>query len=143
MNRSFSCGLEAALSLIGAKWKLLVLFHLMQGTRRFGELRRLVGDVSEKVLIEQLKQMVADGIVERNDFQTVPPRVEYAMTDFGRSLAAAMVPLCEWGTANITHITGIAELRAAQAPRLAPSNKVVDVESDTIAIKKIASDALI
>jgi len=67
--------LEAVLSLVGAKWKLLVLFHLMKGKCRFGELRRLLGDVTEKVLSEQLKQMVADGIIERIDHKTVPPHV--------------------------------------------------------------------
>lgn len=114
MHRPFNCGLEAALSLVGAKWKLLVLFHLMKGNYRFGELRRLVGDVTEKVLIEQLKQMVVDGLVERIDHKTVPPHVEYAVTDFGRSLAASAVPLCEWGTANMDRITSLAEMRSAR-----------------------------
>lgn len=114
INRPFNCGLEAVLSLVGGKWKLLVLFHLMKGTHRFGELRRLVGDVTEKVLSEQLRQMVSDGIIERIDYQTMPPHVEYAVTDFGRSMAAAVVPLCEWGTANMGRIVSLAEIRSKQ-----------------------------
>jgi len=90
----------------------------MKGKCRFGELRRLLGDVTEKVLSEQLKQMVADGIIERIDHKTVPPHVEYDVTDFGRSMAAAVVPLCEWGTANMERITALAQTRAARTYRL-------------------------
>ena len=77
---AFSCGLEAALSVLGGKWKLLILFHLGHGTRRFGELRRLVVGVSEKVLIQHLRELVSDGVVARTDFKEIPPRVEYALT---------------------------------------------------------------
>lgn len=94
---------------------MLVLFHLMNGTQRFSELRRLVGDVTEKVLSEQLKQMVSDGIIERIDYQTMPLHVEYTVTDFGRSMAAAVVPLCEWGTANMERIVGLTEIRSTRA----------------------------
>jgi len=87
----------------------------MNGTQRFSELRRLVGDVTEKVLSEQLKQMVSDGIIERIDYQTMPLHVEYTVTDFGRSMAAAVVPLCEWGTANMERIVGLTEIRSTRA----------------------------
>jgi len=116
IKRPFNCGLEAVLSLVGGKWKLLILFHLMKGTHRFGELRRLVGDVTEKVLSEQLKQMVSDGIIARIDYQTVPPHVEYVVTDFGRSMSAAVVPLCEWGTENMERIITLAEMRSTRQP---------------------------
>jgi DNA-binding HxlR family transcriptional regulator len=97
-KRRFSCGLEAALAMIGGKWKLLILWHLAQGPRRFGNLRRLTVGISEKMLIQELKEMVADQLVSRRDFQEVPPRVEYSLTRLGQTLAAALEPLCQWGS---------------------------------------------
>ncbi len=96
------CGLDVALHYIGGKWKPLLLFYLQGEPRRFGELKRLVGGISEKVLIQQLRVLTEDGIVTRHDFMEVPPRVEYAITDFGCTLALALQPLCEWGNANRT-----------------------------------------
>src|ERR1700679_2710407 len=93
-------GLEAALLVMGGKWKPLILFHLGHGTRRFGELRRLVSGVSEKMLIQQLRELQADGIVERIDFKEIPPRVEYSVTPLGTTLSQALLPLCEGGTAH-------------------------------------------
>ena len=98
------CGLEAALAVVGGKWKLFVLWRLAGGARRFGELRRLVEGISEKMLIQQLREMEADGIVARKDFREVPPRVEYALTGFGVSLAEALRPLCEWGREHMARI---------------------------------------
>ncbi|WJD48469.1 winged helix-turn-helix transcriptional regulator [Enterobacter sp. PGRG2] len=94
------CGLDVALHYIGGKWKPLLLFYVQYSPRRFGEFKRLVEGISEKVLIQQLKAMTEDGIITRHDFREVPPRVEYSITDFGRSLAQALQPLCEWGTRN-------------------------------------------
>ncbi|MDV5140273.1 winged helix-turn-helix transcriptional regulator [Chimaeribacter arupi] len=94
------CGLDVALHYIGGKWKPLLLFHLQFSPRRFGELKRLTAGISEKVLIQQLKSLTEDGILIRHDFQEVPPRVEYSITEFGRTLAQALQPLCEWGNAN-------------------------------------------
>jgi DNA-binding HxlR family transcriptional regulator len=76
----------------------LILFHLAHGTRRYGELRRAVGKVSDKVLIQQLKELQADGIINRVDFGEIPPKVEYSLTAFGRTLGKALAPLSEWGT---------------------------------------------
>jgi DNA-binding HxlR family transcriptional regulator len=97
------CGLDVALHYIGGKWKPLLLFYLQGSPQRFGELKRLVGGISEKVLIQQLRSLTEDGIVTRHDFMEVPPRVEYAITDFGRALALALQPLCEWGNRNRAH----------------------------------------
>ena len=108
----FTCGLEAALVVVGGKWKPLILFHLGPGKRRFGELRRLVSGVSEKMLIQQLREMQADGIIERVDFKEIPPKVEYSLTPLGRTLAQALLPLCEWGTTHSTAIEAIARRRA-------------------------------
>jgi DNA-binding HxlR family transcriptional regulator len=108
----FTCGLEAALVVVGGKWKPLILFHLGPGKRRFGELRRLVSGVSEKMLIQQLREMHADGIIERVDFKEIPPKVEYALTTLGSTLAQALLPLCEWGSAHSAAIEAIARRRA-------------------------------
>jgi DNA-binding HxlR family transcriptional regulator len=101
---SYDCGLEAALDVIGGKWKPIVLWRLSTGPRRFGELRRLVVGISEKMLIQQLREMERDGIVGRQDFREVPPRVEYSLTSFGVSLTVALGPLCEWGTRHMGRI---------------------------------------
>jgi DNA-binding HxlR family transcriptional regulator len=103
-QNAYSCGLEAALQVVGGKWKVLILWPLHTGTRRFGELRRLVPGISEKMLIQHLKEMEADGIVSRKVFKEVPPRVEYALTKFGESLCEALCPLCEWGALHMKRI---------------------------------------
>ena len=95
---AFTCGLNAALLVLGGKWKPLILYHLAHGTRRYGELRRSIGSVSDKVLIQQLKELEADGIIDRLDYGEIPPKVEYSRTAFGRTLGKALAPLCEWGT---------------------------------------------
>ncbi|TWB18765.1 HxlR family transcriptional regulator [Nitrospirillum amazonense] len=94
----FSSGLDAALFVLGGKWKPLILFHLFKNSPlRYAELRRAVGRVSDKVLIQQIKEMLADGIIDRRDFGEIPPRVEYSATQLGKSLGAALMPLCKWG----------------------------------------------
>jgi DNA-binding HxlR family transcriptional regulator len=101
------CGLNATLRIISGKWKPLILFFLRDGPKRYGELKRLVQGVSDKVLIQQLKDLEADCVLERNDYKEVPPRVDYALTPLGRSLAAAIVPLCTWGTQNAAEMASI------------------------------------
>jgi len=100
----FSCGLEAALEVVGGKWTALILWNLASGPRRFGELRRSVPGITEKMLIQTLRQMQNDGIVARMDFQEVPPRVAYSLTPFGKTLTEALRPLCEWGTKHMDRI---------------------------------------
>lgn len=102
--RVYSCGLEAALAVIGGKWKVLILWQLASGPRRFGELRRGVVGISEKMLIQELKEMELDGIVARHDFNEIPPRVEYSITAFGQALAVSLKPLCEWGSKHMKRI---------------------------------------
>ncbi len=103
-KKTYNCGLEAALEVIGGKWKVLILWALHGEARRFGELRRTVPGISEKMLIQNLKEMEADGIVTRHDFKEIPPRVEYGLTLFGISLSAALTPLCEWGQLHMVRI---------------------------------------
>lgn len=109
-RKDYSCGLEAALDVVGGKWKVLILWALRSGPRRFGELRRDIPGISEKMLIQHLKEMEGDGIVTRKDYKEVPPRVEYATTSFGQSLHDALAPLCAWGQ---EHMGRIAECHEA------------------------------
>ncbi|MCB8839513.1 helix-turn-helix domain-containing protein [Aurantimonas sp. VKM B-3413] len=107
MTNPFTCGLDAVLFVIGGKWKPLIVFHLARGTLRYGELRRAVGRASDKVLIQQLKELQADGIVRRVDHGEVPPKVDYSLTPFGISLARALEQLCEWGTRHADDLAAI------------------------------------
>jgi DNA-binding HxlR family transcriptional regulator len=111
----FSCGLDATLHLISGKWKPLILFFLRDGTKRYGELKRAIGGVSDKVLIQQLKDLEAHRVLARNDYKEVPPRVDYALTPLGRSLADALVPLCSWGIENMGEVSDIVA-RSATSP---------------------------
>ncbi len=108
---NFRCGLEAVLAILGGKWKPLIVYHLASGSKRTGQLRRLVTNVSEKMLIQHLKELTDDGVIRRIDFQKVPPHVEYELTDFGRSLAQVLAPLCEWGTHHIDEVAMIVKKR--------------------------------
>ena len=92
------CGLKVALTVMGGKWKALILYHLRSGPRRFGDLKRLVTGISEKVLIQQLRELAATEVLIRRDYREVPPRVDNAMTPFGMTLVETLRPLCEWGT---------------------------------------------
>ncbi len=103
-DREYSCGLDAALDVVGGKWKVLIMWLLREAPKRFGELRRDVPGISEKMLIQQLKEMELDGIVTRRDYREMPPRVEYALTAFGNSLRAALAPKCEWGQEHMARI---------------------------------------
>lgn len=98
--RDPECGLDVALAVMGGKWKPLILYHLRAGPKRFGDLRRSVSGVSEKVLIQHLRELVEVGVLMRSDHREVPPRVDYAVTPFGQTLIAALMPLCEWGTVH-------------------------------------------
>ena len=101
------CGLNATLRIISGKWKPLVLFFLRDGAKRYGELKRLIPDVSDKVLIQQLKDLEADCVLARTDYKEVPPRVDYALSPLGRSLADAIVPLCTWGSEHMAEMASI------------------------------------
>lgn len=101
------CGLNATLRIISGKWKPLILFFLRDGAKRYGELKRLIPGVSDKVLIQQLKDLEADRVLARNDYREVPPRVDYTLTPLGCSLSQAILPLCRWGTENAAEMAGI------------------------------------
>lgn len=109
---SFSCGLDVTLRVIAGKWKPLIVYFVAQRPTRYGELRRAVRGVSDKMLIQQLKELEADGLVLRTDYKEVPPRVDYALTPLGHSLAEALTPLCNWGTENMAEVAQVFAERA-------------------------------
>lgn len=91
------CPVATTVSLIGSKWKLLILRDLLTGTKRFGQLKKSLPDISQKVLTESLKSMVDDGIVERVAYSEVSPRVEYSLTDLGESMRPVIFVMEQWG----------------------------------------------
>ena len=92
-----ACPVETTLTLIGDKWKVLILRDLMPGTKRFGELKKSVGNVSQKVLTAQLRTMEESGLVNRKVYAEVPPRVEYSLTELGKSLKPILDSMRAWG----------------------------------------------
>ena len=94
-----ACPVETTLTLIGDKWKVLILRDLMPGTKRFGELKKSVGNVSQKVLTAQLRTMEESGLVNRKVYAEVPPRVEYSLTELGKSLKPILESMRAWGEA--------------------------------------------
>ncbi len=96
-NELPACPVETTLTLIGDKWKVLILRDLMPGTKRFGELKKSIGNVSQKVLTAQLRAMEENGFVHRQGYAEVPPRVEYSLTDLGRSLKPILDSMWAWG----------------------------------------------
>jgi len=94
---SDGCPVEAALELIGGKWKGLALYHLSDGTKRFNELKRLAGSVTRRTLTKQLRELEADGLISRTVYPVVPPKVEYALTEKGEALVPVLMALRNWG----------------------------------------------
>ena len=93
----FHCPVEAVLSLISGKYKCIILWHLMEGTQRYSELRRFVPQATPKMLTQQLRELEADGIVVRKVYPVVPPKTEYSLTDYGRTLSPIVQAMCDWG----------------------------------------------
>ena len=92
-----ACPVETTLTLIGDKWKVLILRDLLLGTKRFGELKKSIGSVSQKVLTAQLRDMEKNGLVNRKVYPEVPPRVEYSLTELGQSLKPILDAMWNWG----------------------------------------------
>jgi DNA-binding HxlR family transcriptional regulator len=108
INRKFltDCDLTYAVQLMGGRWKLLILMRLNSGTQRYGELKKKIANITERMLTLQLRELEADGLIARQVFAEVPPRVEYTLTDIGREL----VPICDalhtWGTRHRYQVVG-------------------------------------
>ncbi|MDD4887780.1 MAG: helix-turn-helix domain-containing protein [Thiomonas sp.] len=101
LDCSPGCVVEATLSLIDGKWKGVVLYHLLDGTLRFNELRRRLPNVTQRMLTNQLRELETDGLIARKVYAQVPPKVEYSLTARGRSLQPVMAALKAWGDAHI------------------------------------------
>lgn len=96
-NWKTGCDVEATLSVIGGRWKPVLICRLLNGRKRFGELCRLAPNATQRMITLQLRELEADGIISRHVFQEVPPRVEYEVTDYGRSLAPIIKSMQKWG----------------------------------------------
>ena len=102
-NRSPGCPVEGALDVIGGKWKGVVMFHLLHGTKRFNELRRMMPGVTQRMLTRQLRELEADGLVHREVYAEVPPRVEYSLTAKGETLRDIILALKAWGETHVPY----------------------------------------
>lgn len=100
--KTFDCPVEAALDVLGGKWGLPVVAQLARGTKRFGELKRSLPSISEKMLIKQLRRLEADGIVRRRQYPEVPPRVEYSLSEVGESLIPVLDHLGNWAVKHLS-----------------------------------------
>ncbi|MBN8548072.1 MAG: helix-turn-helix transcriptional regulator [Deltaproteobacteria bacterium] len=100
------CPIEGALAVIGGKWKLVILWHLLEGSKRYGELKRAMPEVSEKMLIQQLRELESDKILARKVYAQVPPRVEYSFTAYGETLKPVLRALVAWGGTHFRQRAG-------------------------------------
>ena len=101
MKNHYGCPVQATINTISGKWKVIAIWHLGFGPRRFGQLRKLLPGVSEKVLTAQLRQLESDGIVHRGIAPSSPPQVTYSLTPAGEELVEPMSALCAWGTRHL------------------------------------------
>lgn len=93
----FNCPVEATIQLIGGKYKAVMLWHLIESKKRFSELKRLLPNATEKMLTQQLRDLENDGLIIRTVYPVVPPKVEYSLSDFGRSIIPVLDAMCDWG----------------------------------------------
>ena len=101
-DMKYNCPIQYTLDLIGGKWKLIILWHLAsEDTMRYSELRRSLKGITHKMLSQQLKDLESDGFIHREEYPQVPPKVEYSLTDFGKSILPVLKGMSEWGTLNM------------------------------------------
>ncbi len=103
-DNEYQCSMELTLDLIGGKWKSLILWHLAENTLRFSELRKTLPQVTQKMLTQQLRELEDCGLVKRFIYTQVPPKVEYSLTDAGRSLLPILSSLCQWGVEYVNRV---------------------------------------
>ncbi len=101
MKDHFGCPVQGTSNVLAGKWKVLIVWHLSFGARRFAEIRDLLPGVSEKVLTAQLRELERDGVIKRLSSNTVPPRVDYTLSDAGNELIPVMEAMCSWGTKHL------------------------------------------
>ncbi len=96
-DREYKCGIDVTLALVGGKWKASILWHLAQETMRFSDLQRQFSDTTRKMLTQQLRELEMDGLVHRKVYPQVPPKVEYSLTEQGRTIFPILELMCDWG----------------------------------------------
>lgn len=99
------CPVEYTLSLIAGKWKVMIIYYLLQGTKRFNQLQRELSGITHRSLSKQLKEMEQDGLIVRTDHKEIPPRVEYSLSPLGKSLKSVLNSMHEWGEQNDTSLS--------------------------------------
>lgn len=104
--KKYNISVEATLEVIGGKWKCVILCHLTHGRKRTSELKRLMPDITQKMLTQQLRELESDGVIRRIVYQEVPPRVEYELSEYGESLRGILDALCAWGEQHICKVYG-------------------------------------
>ncbi|MBX3423946.1 MAG: helix-turn-helix transcriptional regulator [Pirellulaceae bacterium] len=113
MRETATCPVETTLKIIGGRWKVLIIHFLIDGKQRFGELARSLGSISARTLSKQLRELEEDGVIDRQDFREIPPKVEYALTPLGKSLEPVLRAMESWGL--------IAEKNAKSKKRIRPA----------------------
>ena len=101
-----TCPVVATLNMIGGKYKAIILWHLVNGTQRFGELQRLIPQATQKMLTQQLRELEKDDLIIRTVYPVVPPKVEYSLSDFGKSITPVLDAMREWGTEYLNNTGG-------------------------------------
>ncbi len=100
--RTFKCPVEYTLSLMGGKWKPIILWQLaLEGVKRYGELKKGVSGITHKMLSQQLKELESDGLIHRREYHQIPPKVEYSLTEKGVSLIPVLRTMCQWGQEHL------------------------------------------
>lgn len=97
-GKQYNCPMEMTIDLIGGKWKALILWNLSNGCKRFNELQRLLHNITQKMLAQQLRDMEKNGLISRKIYNEIPPRVEYSLTGFGKTLLPVLYAMNSWGT---------------------------------------------
>ncbi|MEO2075094.1 MAG: winged helix-turn-helix transcriptional regulator [Bacillus sp. (in: firmicutes)] len=105
-KKKYNISVEATLEVIGGKWKSVILCHLTHGTKRTSDLKRLMPNITQKMLTQQLRELEADGIINRIVYNQVPPKVEYELSEYGWTLQGILDSLCAWGEKHITKVYG-------------------------------------
>ena len=100
-TKEYQCLVTATLTIIGGRWKPIIIWVLTNGSKRFGQLAAIISGISRKVLTEQLRELEADGLIVRTEFKEIPPRVVYELSEKGKSLKPVMKAMSNWGTENV------------------------------------------
>jgi DNA-binding HxlR family transcriptional regulator len=114
-SSQYGCPIEATLDVIGGKWKGVILFHLLPGPQRFSDLRRRLPTITQRMLTLHLRELEDDGIIHREIYQQIPPKVEYSLTEFGKTLEPILLTLLQWGEQYTNRIVERKRARQAQS----------------------------